>query len=124
MPAYRLAFVWMAMAFAAAGCTAGGIGSLQSPLPPNPPDIAVVTKAAVEIFTKLKLPGGAEMSRLRPAHPSSLADWMFCLRSDADDLPRNYALFVRDDKISNYRLAVQIDECGREAFASVGERAP
>jgi hypothetical protein len=121
MPAPR--FALMLAALAVAGCTASGIGAL-SPLPPNPPDIVVVTKAAVEIFTKLKLPGSAEISRLRPAHPSSLADWMFCMRSSADDIPRTYALFVRDSKISNYRLAVQIDECARETFESVGERAP
>ena len=82
------------LAAATAGCSIGDNGSPQSPLAPNPPDLAAVTKAAMGIFVNLKLPGSPEISALRPAHPSSLADWMFCLRSDADDIPRDYALFV------------------------------
>src|SRR5262245_59541161 len=99
-----------------AGCTLGDYGPLHPPLPSNPPDLDRVSKAAIGIFTKLKLPGSPEMSRLRPAHVSSPADWMFCLRSDADDIPRNYALFVRNNDIVDYRLAVQIDACAAEQF--------
>ena len=122
MRALRPAVVLLAAA--CAGCALGDPGLSRSALPPIPPDMAVVTKAALGIFTTLKLPGGAEMSPLRPAHPSSLADWMFCLRSDADDIPRDYALFVRDNAISSYRLAVQLDGCMRETFEPVGERTP
>jgi hypothetical protein len=110
------------VAFAAAGCAVSDIGAPLSPLPPNPPDLEAVTKAALGVFTKLSLPGGPELSRLRPAHPSSLADWMLCLRSDADDIPRAYALFVRNNDIVSYRLAVQVDACGRERFEPVAER--
>jgi hypothetical protein len=121
MPAHRLIPVLMAVAFGAAGCAMGGSGdSPQSPLPPNPPDMAVVTKAAVGLFATLKLPGSGEISPLRPAHPSTLADWMFCLRSDADDLPRNYAVFWRNNAILNYRLAVQVDGCARDMFQPLG----
>jgi hypothetical protein len=73
------------------------------------------------IFVNLKLPGSPEISALRPAHPSSLADWVFCMRSDADDIPRDYALFVRNAQIVSYRVAVQIDACARETYAPVGE---
>jgi hypothetical protein len=110
------------VAVAATGCAVSDLGAPQSPLPSNPPNLDVVAKAAVELFTKLKLPGSPEMSPLRPAHPSSLADWMFCLRSDADDIPRNYAVFVRNNDIVNYRLAVQIDACVRERFEPVEQR--
>ena len=109
------------LAAATAGCSMGDIGSPQSPLSPNPPDLAAMTKAAMGIFVNLKLPGSPEISALRPAHPSSLADWMFCMRSDADDIPRDYALFVRNAQIVIYRLAVQIDACALETYAPVGE---
>jgi hypothetical protein len=109
------------VALGTTGCAVNDLGSPLSPLPPNPPNLEVVTRAAVAAFAKLKLPGSPEMSPLRPAHPSSLADWMFCLRSDADDIPRFYALFVRNNDIVNYRLAVQIDGCARERFEPVAE---
>ena len=79
----------------------------------------VVNKEVAAVFAALKLPGSPELSRLRPAHPSTLADWMFCLRSDADDIPRNYALFMRKGAPISYRLAVQIDGCAREKFEPV-----
>src|SRR5439155_25299574 len=93
----RLALVMILAAFAAAGCSVGEFGSPQLPLPPSPPDMAVITKAAAGIVTALKLPGSPEISAPRRAHPSSLADWMVCIRTDADDIPRDYALFVRND---------------------------
>jgi hypothetical protein len=117
----RLALVMILAAFAAAGCSVGEFGSPQLPLPPSPPDMVVVTKAAAGIFTALKLPGSPEISPPRPAHPSSLVDWMLCLRSDADDIPRNYALFVRNNTVVTHRLAVQIDGCARETFQPIGE---
>jgi hypothetical protein len=116
----RLTASSLLMAAALAGCAAVNEGAL-SPLPPNPPDFDTVSKAAAGIFGKLKLPGSPEMSRLRPALASSLADWMFCLRSDADDIPRDYALFVRNNEIVHYRLAVQVDSCARETYEPIAE---
>jgi hypothetical protein len=109
-------------AVAVAGCAVSDLGAPLSPLPPNPPAPEVVTKAAIAVFTKLKLPGSPELSRLGPALPSSLADWVICMRSDADDVPRDYALFVRHNDIIHYRLAVQIDGCARETFEPMAER--
>ena len=110
------------IAIAAAGCSIGDVSPTLTPLPPNPPDMQVVNSEAVRIFAVLKLPGSPEMSRLRPAHPSSLADWMFCLRSDADDIPRDYAVFMHKGALHSYRLAVQIDGCAQEKFEPVGPR--
>jgi hypothetical protein len=62
------------------------------------------------------------MSPLRPAHPSTMADWMFCLRSDADDIPRGHALLMRKNEIASYRLAVLIDGCAREVYRSYQSR--
>jgi hypothetical protein len=112
-------YLALLMVAVATGCAVSDLGSPQAPLPPNPPDLEVVAKAAIGVFTKLKLPGSPEMSPLRPAPASSLADWMVCLRSDADDIPRDYALFVRNNDIVNYRLAVQIDACAYERFTSI-----
>jgi hypothetical protein len=105
-----------------ASCATSELGPPLSPLPPNPPNLEIVSKAAIGVFAKLKLPGSPELSALRPALPSSLADWIVCMRSDADDIPRDYALFVRDNHIVHYRLAVQIDACARETFSPVAER--
>ena len=110
------------IAVALAACSIGDVGPVLPPLPPNPPDMAVVNSEAARIFGVLKLPGSPELSRLRPAHPNTLAEWMFCLRSDADDLPRDYALFLRNNALLNYRLAVQIDGCAREKYESLPPR--
>jgi hypothetical protein len=110
------------IAVAAAGCSIGDVSPALSPLPPNPPDMQVVNKEATALFAAMKLPGSPEMSRLRPAHPSTLADWMFCLRSDADDIPRDYALFLRNGVLLNYRLAVQVDGCAQEKFEPMAPR--
>ena len=47
---------------------------------------------------------------------------MFCLRSDADDIPRDYAVFMHKGALHSYRLAVQIDGCAQEKFEPVGPR--
>lgn len=110
------------IAVAVAGCSIGDVSPALPPLPPNPPDMEVVNKMATAVFAGLKLPGNPEMSRLRPAHPSTLADWMFCLRSDADDIPRDYAMFISKAVLVNYRLAVVVDGCAQEKFEGVGPR--
>src|SRR5438105_3146103 len=99
MPARWHVPAMILVTIAVGGCSVGDLGSPQSALPPNPPDMVAVTKAAMATFTNLKLPGSPEVSALRPAHPSTLADWVFCLRSDADDIPRDYAMFVRGNVI-------------------------
>ena len=118
----RLGPVLALIAIAVAGCSIGDVSPSMGPLPPNPPDMEVVIREAARIFVVLKLPGSPELSRLRPAHPSTLADWMFCLRSDADDIPRDYALFMSKGALVNYRLAVVVDGCAQEKFEGVGPR--
>src|SRR5439155_3343118 len=66
------------IAIAVAACSIGDVSPALPPLPPNPPDMAVVNNEAARIFGVLKLPGNPELSRLRPAHPNTLAEWMFC----------------------------------------------
>jgi hypothetical protein len=107
------------IAIAAAGCSISDLSPALPPLPPNPPEMQEVNREATAIFAVLKLPGSPQMSRLRPANASSLADWMFCLRSDADDIPRNYALFMRKGTPTSFRLAVQVDACAQEKFQPV-----
>jgi hypothetical protein len=110
------------IAAAVAACSIGDVGPALPPLPPNPPDMAVVNSEAARIFGVLKLPGSPELSRLRPAHPTALSEWIVCLRSDADDLPRNYALFLRNGALYGYRLAVQIDGCAQEQYEPLPPR--
>ena len=117
----RLGPVMALIAIAAAGCSIADISPPSPTLPPNPPDMEAVNKEATAVFAALKLPGSAELSPLRPAHPSSLADWVFCLRSDADDIPRVYALFMRKGTPISYRLAVQVDGCARENFVPLAK---
>src|SRR4051794_17633771 len=105
------------LAATVSGCAS--VNESLAPLPPMAPDLGAVTKAAVSVFTQLKLPGSPELSPVRPPLASTPADWMFCMRSDADDIPRNYAMFVRNNNVVDHRLAVQADACARESYAPI-----
>jgi hypothetical protein len=81
--------------------------------------IAAGVKAA---FAEAKLPGTPMVSPIRAAHPISPGEWMLCLKSSEPDQPRRYAAFFRDDTYVHVRLAVIIDRCGEETYASAPAR--
>jgi len=102
-----------------AGCSLGvdppaalqqQLGSLRIP------DIAVLADKIQQTFRVVKLTGYPRVSQVRQAPVSALGDWLVCLRSDADNDPRIYALLIQNDDIVDYRLALGIDGCERERF--------
>jgi len=109
------------LAFAATGCALGDHGALVA-LAAQSARSRRGDQSGGRGLTKLKLPGGPEMSQLRPAVASSLADWMFCLRSDADDIPRNYALFVADNEIISYASPSWSTPASASRYEPVAER--
>jgi hypothetical protein len=88
------------------------------------PELPALAAKMEEVFKSLKLPGSPEVSALRAAHPLSPTPWIVCLRSDAEEDRRAYALFVRDDAIVQHRLAVLIDQCEKETFVRLDRLKP
>jgi hypothetical protein len=100
-----------------AGCSLGA----DATLPPRieaagAPNLAVLAPRIVDTFKSVKLSGYPRVSRPRKAPVTALADWIVCLRGDAESDPRVYALLVQGSDIVDYRLAVMIDECTNENF--------
>ncbi len=100
-----------------AGCSLGA----EPPAPPgleaaNAPSISALAGKIQDAFRSVKLVGYPRVSPLRRAPVTALADWMVCLRSDAESDSRVYALLIQRNGVVDYRLALMIDECANERF--------
>jgi hypothetical protein len=117
------------------GCSVSELASLipssqQAPLalpvpdPSSTPDQQQFVPGVVNLANTLKLTGTPEMSRLRRAPPIAPTDWMFCLRSRANERPGPYAVFVKPPtQIVHVRAAVKIDDCDLDRFEPLGSFA-
>ena len=68
---------------------------------------------------ELKYSGGLrvpEISPLRKSHAVAFADWMACIQGEGEGQRRMFAIFYRDGKVADIRLAVVIDGCDMEPF--------
>jgi hypothetical protein len=106
------------------GCS--GIGMIEPPprvisLPPS--DVALQKNLKV-FATTVKWAGMPEASPVRQAHPLAPADWMLCVQSARRDLSPVYAVFFNGDNMVHYRIAVEVDECGRTPYAPVPAYEP
>jgi hypothetical protein len=95
-----------------------GCSSSEAVLPtsPNAPDAVALGKTVEFVSTQAKLPPPIEVSSIRAAHPISPSEWMVCVKSSAPDQSRPYAVFMRNNEMVAFRLAVLIDECDHEAY--------
>jgi hypothetical protein len=101
-----------------AGCSLGtDPGPLAQLDSATVPDTAELAAKIQSTFQSVKLTGYPRVSQIRRAPVSALGDWMVCLRSDADNDPRVYALLIQNNAIVDYRLALAIDGCANERFA-------
>jgi hypothetical protein len=108
-----------ALAASLGGCS--GIGMIEPPqrLVSQPPSDAALQKNLKTVADTVKWQGMPEASPVRQAHPLAPADWMLCMQSPARDLSPVYAVFFTGDKLIHYRIAVEVDECGRVPYAPV-----
>jgi hypothetical protein len=91
---------------------------LQTALPPQAPP-APEGKGLAELATTAaataKLTGALEVSAVRPTHDSQWGDWMFCIRSTADQALK-YAVLIGHDAVLEVRSSVLIDGCDQETY--------
>jgi hypothetical protein len=67
----------------------------------------------------LKYSGGftaSAISPLRKSHSVAFADWMACVQGEGEGHRRTFAIFYRERKVADLRLAVVIDGCDGENF--------
>jgi hypothetical protein len=105
-----------------AGCSSLWDYSARSPLEEEADFLrtnASYKKLAAERLKELSYSGGLvglTISPLRKAHSVAFADWMACIQGDAEGHHRMFAIFYRDQKVADLRLAVVIDSCDSEPF--------
>jgi len=57
-----------------------------------------------------------EISAARRTRLAQPGDWVVCARRTVEERPTYFAVFLRDGKVIDRRLAVQVDECAQEQF--------
>jgi hypothetical protein len=81
------------------------------------PDVAALAGKIQDTFKAVKLTGYPRVSPVRQAPVAAFGDWLVCLRSDAEDDSRVYALIIANNDVVDYRLALRVDGCEHEQFA-------
>ena len=115
MPAMRSIFVLAGMVLA--GCSTGADPRMPARLEAaTPPDISRLAAKIQDIFKATKLSGYPRISPAHRASVTALADWVVCLRGDAESDPRVYALLISDNDVADYRLALMVDQCANQGF--------
>lgn len=108
--------------FCLAGCTPLWDYSTRSPTEEEADFVRTVAnykKLAAQGISGLTYPGGLlspSISPLRKSHSVAFADWMACIQGEGQGQHRMFAIFYRDQKIADLRLAVVIDRCDDEPF--------
>jgi hypothetical protein len=120
----RLSAVFLGVVLA--GCSLGitespTLGPLDSLQIPN---IGMLAQRLGDIFKDTKLVGAPEVSPLRKAPLTVVADWMLCLRGNAPGSSDIYAIFIQKGSVVDYRRAILIDACETERYEPLQVSAP
>jgi hypothetical protein len=119
--AFVFSILTLVLCLAVSGC-AGLLGT-DSAQPPQataaPPDKKKLAELVGSAFQMAKLSGTGEVSPLRATQAPQRGDWMVCIKSSAPDQTR-YAVFIKDNAISDVRPAVVIDGCYNETYEPTG----
>jgi hypothetical protein len=115
MPAMRPMFVLAGLILG--GCSLGADPTMPPRLEAaSPPDMSQLSAGIQNAFKSAKLSGYPRISSAHQAPVTALADWVVCLRSDAESDPRTYALLISGNEVVDYRLALTVDQCDNQWF--------
>ena len=110
----------VALAVVLGGCSASEL--IQNWTPPPVADLSqpnyrrVVADNIKTVFPDFAKMGELEISGLRPVDHLKGRAWITCLRRDVEGHAQHYAIFIQGDKIIDFRSAVVIDQCHKEAY--------
>jgi hypothetical protein len=83
---------------------------------------ALVAKDLAKLGNRAAM-GPLEISRLRQTRLAQPGDWMVCVRTTIEERPTYIAVFMRDGRVIDRRLAVLVDECAQEQFQPLAAEA-
>ena len=109
---------------AVGGCSGLGMVDLPARIISPPPADLALAKGVFQVAKQVKWTGLPEASPVRHAHLLAPADWIVCAQSSARDLSPIYAVFFNGDKMVDFRIAVEVDDCRRVPYAPVAEPPP
>jgi hypothetical protein len=116
----------VALTVTLAGCSASELVQNWTPAPApsttistdlSPPNYRQIVGDNIRaIFPNIETLGDLEISSVRPVDHLKGPAWLTCLKLDAHGKPQDYALFIQDNKIIDYRAGVVIDQCYKQTF--------
>ncbi len=117
----------LALCMILAGCTATEL--TQNWPPPPVPDLSqpnyrrIVAENIKKIFPNPPQ-GDLEISGLRPVDHIKGPAWLTCLRVDPGGNPQQYAVFIQNDAVIDWRVAVVVDQCHKQAYSPLEPPEP
>ena len=104
------------------GCSASLLPpDLPTPLEAGPGDYQAVVAKDVGTLANRATLGPLEISALRRTRLTQPGDWVACVRAVTEERPTYFAVFIRDGRVIDRRLAVLVDECGQEQYQPLAE---
>jgi hypothetical protein len=110
----------LVLAMALGGCTAKELVQNWSPPPAtdlSQPNYHRIVAMSIKRMFPNPPEGDLEVSGLRPFDHIKGPAWMTCLRVDPGGNPQQYAVFIQNDAVIDWRLAVVVDQCHKEAYS-------
>jgi hypothetical protein len=110
----------LAVAMALGGCTAKELVQNWSPPPVSDlsqPNYQRIVAANIKKMFPNTPEVDLEISGLRPVDHIKGPAWLTCLRFDPGGNPQQYAIFIQNDAVIDWRAAVVIDGCHKEAYS-------
>src|SRR5919204_5850804 len=119
---------FLAICMILGGCAATEL-TQNSTSPPPAADLSqpnyhrIVAENINKIFPNPP-PGDLEISSLRPVDHIKGPAWLTCLRVDPGGNPQQYAIFIQNDSVIDWRVAVVIDQCHKEVYSPLEPPKP
>ena len=110
----------LALALIVGGCSVTEF--VQNGAPGPAPDLSqpnyqrIVSDNIKRVFPNQPVLGELEISGVRLVDHLKGPAWLTCLKLDARGNPQNYAIFIQNDKIIDWRAGVMIDGCSKETY--------
>jgi hypothetical protein len=110
----------LAVAMALGGCTATELVQDGSPPPVadlSQPNYQRIVAANIKKMFPNPPDADLEISGLRPVDHIKGPAWLTCLRVDPGGNPQQYAIFIQNDAVIDWRAAVVIDQCHKQPYS-------
>jgi hypothetical protein len=109
-------YIGVAALVALTGCSSTFFEGLQSPAGSDQEPANYQSLVAKDLAALKSPVGGYEISSVRKTRLAQPGDWVVCVKTTGEERPTFFAVFLRDGRVIERRLAVVVDECAQEQF--------